>query len=31
MKQEYNYSAENLENPRPPSFYGLPKTHKIFN
>ena len=30
-KQEYNYLAENLENPRTPLFYGLPKIHKIFD
>ena len=30
-KQEYNYLAENLENPRTPLFYGLPKVHKIFD
>ena len=31
MKQEYNYLAENLEYPRTPLFYGLPKIHKIFD
>ena len=31
MKQEYNYSAENLENPRTSLFYALPKIHKIFD
>ena len=30
-KQEYSYLAENLENPRTPLFYGLPKIHKIFD
>ena len=30
-KQEHNYLAENLENPRTPLFYGLPKIHKIFD
>ena len=30
-KQEYNYLAENLKNPRTPLFYGLPKIHKIFD
>ena len=30
-KQEYNYLTENLENPRTPLFYGLPKIHKIFD
>ena len=29
-KQEYNFLAENLDNPRTPLFYGLPKIHKIF-
>ena len=29
-KYEYNYLAENLENPRTPLFCGLPKIHKIF-
>ena len=31
IKQEYNYLAENLENPRTPLFYGLLKMHKIFD
>ena len=31
MKQEYNYSAENLENPGTSLFYGLPKIHKVFD
>ena len=31
MKQEHNYLAENLEYPRTPLFYGLPKIHKIFD
>ena len=30
-KQEYNYLAENLKNPRTPLFHGLPKIHKIFH
>ena len=30
-KQEYNYLTENLEIPRIPLFYGLPKLHKIFD
>ena len=30
-KQKYNYSAENLENPRTPSFYRLPKIHKLLD
>ena len=30
-KQEYNYLTENLEIPRTPLFYGLPKIHKIFD
>ena len=30
-KQEYNYLAENLENPRTPLLYGLQKIHKIFD
>ena len=30
-KQEYNYLAKNLENPRTPLFYGLPKIHEIFD
>ena len=30
-KQEYNYLSENLENPRTPLYYGLPKIHKIFD
>ena len=30
-KQEYNYLAETLENPRTPLLYGLPKIHKIFD
>ena len=30
-KKEYNYLAENLENPPIPLFYGLPKIHKIFD
>ena len=30
-KQKYNYSAENLKNPRTPSFYRLPKIHKLFD
>ena len=30
-KQEYNYLAENLENPRTSLFYGPPKIHKIFD
>ena len=30
-KQEYNYLAENSENPQTPLFYGLPKIHKIFD
>ena len=29
-KQEYNYLAENLENPRTPLFHDLPKMHKTF-
>ena len=30
-KHEYNYLTENLEIPRTPLFYGLPKIHKIFD
>ena len=30
-KQEYNYLAENLENPRTPLFYGLTIIYKIFD
>ena len=30
-KQEYTYLAKNLENPRAPLFYKLPKIHKIFD
>ena len=28
-KEEYNYLAENLENPRTPLFYGIPKINKL--
>ena len=30
-KQEYSYLVENLEIPRIPIFYGLPKMYKIFD
>ena len=30
-KQGYKYLTKNLENPRIPLFYGLPKLHKIFD
>ena len=30
-KQECNYLTENLEIPRTPIFYGLPKIYKIFD
>ena len=31
IKQGYKYLTKNLENPRIPLFYGLPKLHKIFD